>query len=186
MKTLLVRTVDQWRNWLDEHHASESEVWLVFHKQHTGVASIDRHDALDEALCVGWVDSLVKRLDERRYALKFTPRRAESRWSDVNRKRYAALESSGRLKPAGIERAPTDRGSAPRPARRPLPSRLPPYIQAALGNHPAAKRHFDALPPEQRRRYFAWIESAKREDTKLRRLREAIRLLSAGKALGLK
>jgi uncharacterized protein YdeI (YjbR/CyaY-like superfamily) len=186
VKTLLVQTVDQWREWLDEHHASESEIWLVFHKLHTGVASIDYKDARDEALCFGWVDSLVKRLDDRRYAIKFTPRRPDSRWSTTNRKRYEALKASGRLKPAGIERGPTDRGYAPRPARRPLPSRLPRYIQAALKKHPAASRHFEALPPSQRRRYLAWIESAKREETKLRRLKEAIRLLASGKVLGLK
>jgi uncharacterized protein YdeI (YjbR/CyaY-like superfamily) len=186
MKTLLVRTVDQWRDWLDEHHASESEVWLIFHKQHTGVASIDYKDALDEALCFGWVDSLVKRLDERRYALKFTPRRADSRWSTANRKRYAALKASGRLKPAGLERAPTGRGYGPRPPRLSMPSKLPPYIEAALRKRPAALRHFEALPASQRRRYFGWIESAKREETKRRRLEEAIRLLSTGKVLGLK
>ena len=186
MKTLLVRTVDEWRDWLDAHHASAPGIWLIFYKRHTGVTGLERHDAVDEALCVGWVDSLVKRLDDRRFAIKFTPRRADSRWSAVNRKRYAELESSGRLKPAGIERAPTDRGYGPRPVRLALPTRLPRYIQAALGKHPAAKRHFEALAPGQRRRYFAWIDSARREDTKLRRLNEAIRLLSAGKALGLK
>ena len=186
MKTLPARIVDQWRDWLSEHHASESEVWLVFHKRHTGVASIDYKDALDEALCYGWVDSLVKRLDDRRYALKFTPRRPDSRWSAANRTRYEALKASGRLKPAGIKRPPTDRGYGPRPERLPLPAKLPPYIQKALKKHPAALRHFEALPPEQRRRYFAWIESAKREDTKLRRLKEAIRLLADGKVLGLR
>jgi len=186
MKTLRVHNVEQWRDWLDEHHASESEVWLVFYKRHTGVASINYKDALDEALCFGWVDSLVKRLDERRYALKFTPRRADSRWSDANRKRFAELKAGGRLKPAGIKRPPTDRGYGSRPPRLSMPSRLPPYIQAALRDHPAARQHFEALTPEQRRRYFAWIESAKREETKLRRLKEAIRLLAGGKVLGLK
>jgi uncharacterized protein YdeI (YjbR/CyaY-like superfamily) len=187
MKTLLVRTLDHWRAWLEEHHASESEIWLVFSKRRTGAASIEYGDALDEALCFGWVDSLVKRLDDRRYALKFTPRRPDSRWSTRNRQRYAALKASGRLKPPGIERPPTDRGYGPRPARLSMPARLPAYIHAALGEHPAAfLRHFDALPPAERRRYFAWIESAKREETKRRRLKEAIRLLSAGRVLGLK
>jgi len=186
MKTLRVRTVDHWRDWLDEHHASESDVWLVFYKRHTGVASIDYKDALDEALCFGWVDSLVKRLDDRRYAIKFTPRRADSRWSDANRKRYAELKAAGRLRSAGTERAPTDRGYGPRPIRLPMPSKLPPYIAAALRNHSTARRNFEALPAAQRRRYFAWIESAKREDTKRRRLKEAIRLLARGKVLGLK
>jgi uncharacterized protein YdeI (YjbR/CyaY-like superfamily) len=186
MRTLLVRTVDQWRSWLAEHHASESEVWLIFHKRHTGVASLEHKDALDEALCFGWVDSLVKRLDDRRYAVKFTPRRAESRWSAVNRKRYAELEAEGRLKPAGIERPPTNRDYGPRPPRLAMPSKLPAYIQAALRKHPTALHHFESLTPSQRRRYFAWIESAKREETKLRRLKEAIRLLASGKVLGLK
>jgi uncharacterized protein YdeI (YjbR/CyaY-like superfamily) len=186
VKTLRVQRVDQWRDWLEGHHASESEVWLVFYKRHTGTASIDYKDALDEALCFGWVDSLVKRLDDRRYARKFTPRRADSRWSDVNRKRYAALKAGGRLRPAGIQRPPTDRGYAPRPPRLPLPATLPPYIRAAFRNHAAARRHFEALAPSHRRRYVAWIESAKREETKLRRLEEAIRLLTRGKLLGLK
>ena len=186
MKTLLVRTLDQWRDWLAKHHASESEVWLIFHKRHTGVASIDYKDALDEALCFGWVDSLVKRVDDRRYARKFTPRRPDSRWSVVNRKRYAELKAEGRLKPPGIERPPTNRGYGPRPPRLALPLKLPAYIQAALRNNPTALRHFEALAPSQRRRYLAWIESAKREETKLRRLEKAIHLLASGKVLGLK
>jgi len=87
VKTFVAYTVDQWRKWLDEHHDSESEVWLVFHKVHTRVPSIAYPDALDEALCFGWVDSLVKRLYGSRYARKFTPRKVDSRWSTINRKR---------------------------------------------------------------------------------------------------
>src|SRR5262245_11777223 len=186
MKTLLVRTLEHWRDWLTKHHASESEVWLIFYRQHAGKESIDYKDALDEALCFGWVDSLVKRLDDRRYARKFTPRRADSRWSDVNRKRYAELEAGGRLKPPGIARSPGGRGSAASPARRERPAKLPACFQAALRSHPTALRHFEALPPSQRRRYFAWVDSAKREETKLRRLAEAIRRLNSGNVLGLK
>jgi uncharacterized protein YdeI (YjbR/CyaY-like superfamily) len=186
MKTLLVKTLDQWRGWLAEHHDSASEVWLIFHKRHTGVPSIDYHDALDEALCFGWVDSLVKRLDDRRYARKFTPRRADSRWSAVNRKRYAELKASGRLKPAGLKRAPTNRTYGPTPPRFELPAELPHYIQRGLRKRPAALRFFETLAPSQRRRYLGWIESAKREETREKRLQEAIRLLAAGKVLGLK
>src|SRR5205814_2029792 len=148
--------------------------------------SIPYTDALDEALCFGWVDSLAKRLDDRRYVIRFMPRREDSRWSDVNRRRYAALEAAGRLKPAGIKRPPTNRGSAPKPAKRSLPAKLPAYIANALAKHPKARRYYEALPAEQRRRYFAWIDSAKQEETKLRRLKEAIRLLTKGENLGLK
>jgi uncharacterized protein YdeI (YjbR/CyaY-like superfamily) len=132
------------------------------------------------------VDSLVKRLDDRRYARKFTPRRPDSRWSAKNRQLYAALKANGRLKPAGIKRAPAQRGYNPRSARFQLPSKLPAYIQAAFNMRPAALRHFETLSPSQRRLYLGWIESAKREETRRRRLKEAIRLLAAGKMLGLK
>jgi uncharacterized protein YdeI (YjbR/CyaY-like superfamily) len=186
MKTLLVETPAQWRAWLSRHHAVESEVWLIFHKQHTGIASIDYMGALDEALCFGWVDSLIKRLDDRRYARKFTPRRPDSRWSDINRKRYAELKAEGRMRAPGLERPPTARGYDPPPQRLALPARLPAYIQAALKKNPAAERHFKALSPAHRRRYFAWIESARRQDTKERRLKEAISLLERGEELGLK
>jgi len=125
MKTFLAHTVDEWRDWLAEHHDSVPEVWLIFYKRHAAVSSINHKDALDEALCFGWIDSLVKRLDDRRYAIKFTPRRADSRWSDVNRKRYKELKASGRIQPPGLERPPTSRTYAPRPTRFELPATLP-------------------------------------------------------------
>jgi uncharacterized protein YdeI (YjbR/CyaY-like superfamily) len=186
VKTLLVRTPREWRDWLETHHASDSEIWLVFHKQHTGVPSIDYKDSLDEALCYGWVDSLIKRLDDDRFARKFTPRKADSRWSDVNRKRYAMLKAMGRLKPPGLARPPGARGSAPKPERLELPRRLPPYIEAGLRKNPVARRTYEALSPSHQRRYIAWIDSAKREETRERRLEEAIRMLAGGEKLGLK
>lgn len=186
MKTFVAQTIDQWRKWLDEHHDSESEVWLIFYKLHTSKKSISYLDALDEALCFGWVDSLVKRLDESRYARKFTPRKPDSKWSTINRKRYAALKAAGRLKPGGINRPPTHRSYEARPAPFQMPATIPGYIQTALKKKLMAWRFFEGLTPSQRRRYIGWIESAKRDETKDRRLQEAVRLLSAGKQLGLK
>jgi uncharacterized protein YdeI (YjbR/CyaY-like superfamily) len=183
VKTFVAEDLAQWHQWLHEHHDVESEVWLVFNKQHTGMASVAYQDAVDEALCYGWVDSLIKRVDESRYARKFTPRRADSRWSPTNRRRYAELKAGGRLRPAGIERPPTDRGYGPRPR---LQARVPEYIETALRKRPAAWQHFEDLAPSHRRRYVLWIDSAKQEDTKVRRLAEALRLLAAGKELGLK
>jgi len=181
-KTLDVQTLEQWRSWLADHHGSESEVWLVFHKRHTGRLSITYQDALDEALCFGWVDSLIKRLDEARYARKFTPRKADSKWSAVNRKHYGRLKASGRLKPPGLNRAPTNR-SYDKP---PSPSTIPGYIQEALQRSPTAWHNFESLAPSYRRNYIGWIDSAKKQETKMRRLQEAISMLAAGKTLGLK
>ena len=160
-------------------------MWLIFNKRHTGRASVAYLDALDEALCFGWIDSLVKRLDESRFARKFTPRKPDSKWSDVNRKRYAQLQASGRLMPAGIGRPPSERTYAPRAPRSSF-SKVPDYIRKALRDVPAAQRHFESLAPSYRRHYVGWIDTANQRETKLRRLAEAIRLLAAGKKLGLK
>ena len=183
LKTVAARTPKQWKKWLGDHHESESEVWLVFHKRHTGRSAIAYEDAVNEALCFGWVDSLIKRLDDDRYARKFTPRKPDSSWSPANRTRYAQLRASGRLMPAGLKRAPTERRDDP---PRSLPSKVPPYIREALEKHRAAHRHFDRLAPSHRRRYIGWIDFAKQQETKMRRLQEAIRMLAAGKKLGLK
>jgi uncharacterized protein YdeI (YjbR/CyaY-like superfamily) len=183
LKTLEVRNCEQWREWLTKHLESESEVWLVFHKRQTGLPSIAYDDALDEALCFGWIDSLIKRLDDDRYARKFTPRKPDSKWSTANRKRYARLEAIGRLTPAGLKRAPTDPDYD---APRRLPSKVPHYIRHALESRPAASTYFESLAPSYRRMYIAWIDSAKRQETKTRRLHEAIGLLAAGRKLGLK
>ncbi len=107
LSTLDVRTREQWRQWLASHHASSPGVWLVRHKRHTGVETMPYEDVVCEALCFGWIDSLVKRLDEDRFAIKVTPRKPTSRWSDPNRRRWRELEAAGRLAPAGLAAAPT-------------------------------------------------------------------------------
>ena len=183
LKTLEVSTVAEWRRWLASHHDSESEIRLVFHKVHTGRPSISYDDSVSEALCFGWVDSLGKRLDDDRFARKFTPRRPDSVWSESNRRRYKALAASGRLTPAGRARAPTAKRPA-MPAKREWP--LVPYIQQAIRKNSKAWKTFERLPPGERRHYIGWIDSAKQQETKLRRLAEAVRLLAAGKRLGLK
>jgi uncharacterized protein YdeI (YjbR/CyaY-like superfamily) len=119
LATLDVRKRPQWRKWLEAHHESTSEIWLVFHKRHTAEGCLSYDDAVEEALCFGWIDSIVRRLDEDRYARKFTPRKPESRWSTINRQRYAELEARGLLAAPGRERVPGKRsGDAPRPLCR--------------------------------------------------------------------
>jgi uncharacterized protein YdeI (YjbR/CyaY-like superfamily) len=183
IKLLHVGSRQEWRRWLRRYHGSESEVWLVFHKQHTGAATLSYEDAVEEAMCFGWIDSLVRRVDHARYARKFTPRKADSKWSTANRRRYANLKSRGALAAPGLKRPPTSRsGDAPQPELREIPR----HIQKALQRNPRAWQNFRRLAPSYRRAYVGWIEAAKREETKQRRLREALSLLAAGKKLGLK
>jgi uncharacterized protein YdeI (YjbR/CyaY-like superfamily) len=182
--TLDVRSRQQWRRWLQKNHRSASEIWLVFHKLHTAVKCIDYEDAIEEALCFGWVDSLVRRLDEGRYARKFTPRKPDSRWSASNLRRYASLKARGLLEAAGRERAPSGRIAVAPPRRAWSP--VPPYIEKALEANPRALEFFEQLAPSYRRKCVGWIDSAKREETKAKRLREAVALLARGEKLGLK
>lgn len=184
LKTLDVRTRREWRAWLRRHHDVETEIWLVFHKRHTGQPAVDYNDAVDEALCVGWIDSLIKRLDDERYARKFTPRKPNSKWSASNRRRYAALKEGGQLTPAGLNRPPTAGGRyPPRPSAT---AALPHYMERVLRSNRSAWKYFEQLAPSHRRMYIGWIDSAKRPETKEKRLREAVNLLEAGRKLGLK
>ena len=134
LETLRVRSRSQWRAWLTKHHTSSPGVWLVRDKSHTGVKAISYEDLVREALCFGWVDSLVKRLDEGRYLLKVTPRKPTSKWSDINRTRWAELEAAGLLTTAGLTAAPTANSYAPRPVVPVLPA----YIAKALKADPKA------------------------------------------------
>jgi uncharacterized protein YdeI (YjbR/CyaY-like superfamily) len=165
-----------------KHHASSPGVWLLFYKDHTGVKSIPYVDALREALCFGWIDSLIKRLDDDRYARKFTPRQPTSKWSDINRKYWAELKAAGLLTAAGLAAAPTDKTYAPPPT---IPD-LPTYIAKALKANPRAWTFFQELAPTYRRHFVGWIHLAKRAETREKRIRESIALLAAGKKLGLK
>jgi uncharacterized protein YdeI (YjbR/CyaY-like superfamily) len=180
--TLEVRDRRRWRQWLTRNHSSSPGVWVVFHKAHTGVQSIDYEDLVCEALCFGWVDSLIKRLDENRFARKLTPRRSGSKWSDSNRKRWASLREAGLLAPAGSSAAPTARTYSPGPV---VPE-LPDYIARALQVNARAWKFFSDLAPSSRRDFVVWIHVAKRTATREQRIRESVALLAAGKKLGLK
>lgn len=177
-----LRDRERWRRWLAKHHGSRIGIWLIRHKQHTGVKSMRYEDLVCEALCFGWIDSLIKRLDDDRYAIKVTPRKPAGSWSDPNRKRWKELEAAGLLARAGRAAAPTSNRYAPKPS---IP-KLPAYIATALKTNARGWKYFQSLPRRERRNFVVWIHTAKRRDTRDRRIRESIALLAAGKKLGLK
>jgi uncharacterized protein YdeI (YjbR/CyaY-like superfamily) len=182
LMTLEVRSRREWRAWLAAHHTSSPGIWLVFYKHHTGRKSLPHEEAVREALCFGWIDSLIKRLDDDRYAVKMTPRKPDSRWSEINRRRWAELKAAGLLTSAGLAAAPTANTYAPRPVVPELPS----YIAKAIKADARAWKSFRELSPTYRRDFVVWIHTAKRPETRERRIRESLALLAAGKKLGLK
>jgi uncharacterized protein YdeI (YjbR/CyaY-like superfamily) len=175
LPTLERTSARAWRAWLDKQHAKSQGVWLVFHKAHTGKPSIPYLAALDEALCFGWIDSLIKRLDDDRYARKFTPRKATSKWSDINRRRWADLEAMGRLAAAGLAAAPTSKSTFA--ATVPI---LPAHI-AKPRPTPRPRVSSGRLTPTERRRFVVWI-IRKRGQTREKRLQESIAILAAPQA----
>lgn len=173
-----------WRNWLTEHGANTSEVWLIYFKAGSGKPGISYNDSLEEALCFGWVDSLIQKIDEEKYARKFTPRRAGSKWSELNKHLVAKLIKQGCMTEAGLARVdfPLDQAPASRPKRPSLP--LPDWLKAGLMTSPKAWENFSKMPPSHRRNYIGWISDAKKEETRQRRIQEAIRRLEKNETLG--
>ena len=177
-----VRSRADWRQWLATHHADSPGIWLLRYKEHTGIETMSYEDLVCEALCHGWIDSLIKRVDEDRYAIKVTPRQPTSKWSELNRKRWKKLKAAGLLAPPGLAAAPTANTYAPKPS---IPE-LPAYIAKAFKTNATAWKFFQSLSPRNRRDFVVWIHIAKRPETRERRIRESIELLAAGKKLGLK
>jgi uncharacterized protein YdeI (YjbR/CyaY-like superfamily) len=183
-KTFYAEDRHAWRSWLQFHHASETEIWLVFFKKHTNKPSIIYQEALEEALCFGWIDGVRQKLDDDRFAQRFTPRRKLSRWSDVNKRLVARLTKEGRMTAAGlsvVDFPPLD-SEAPFPVRKELP--LPNWLESALKIN-AVWANFQKLPPSHQRRYIGWISEAKREKTRQKRIQEAIALLKENKRIGI-
>jgi uncharacterized protein YdeI (YjbR/CyaY-like superfamily) len=185
-KTLHVTTREAWRAWLQEHHDRESEIWFVFEKKHTGRPSVSYDDAVEEALCFGWIDGLVRRMDEDRYMQRFTPRKPGSQWSASNLKRYAKLREEGRLAPPGLASAPPENAESLLPRRWTPGDPVPEYIEQELRRHAAAWAAFERLAPSHRKDYVRWIDEAKKDETRRKRLADAVPLLIANRKLGIK
>lgn len=185
LPTLEFRDRSAFRAWLAEHGESARGVWLLFLKKHVKKPGIRYEEAVEEALCFGWIDSTVRRLDEDRYAQKFTPRSDTGTWSPSNRERLRRLVAEGRMTPAGLAKAGTVL-TEPDPPPPERPASFPPALEERLRAVPAAWAAFGRLPPSHRRRYVAWVTEANQEETRLRRLAESIERLSQGRPLGLK
>jgi uncharacterized protein YdeI (YjbR/CyaY-like superfamily) len=177
-----------WRAWLQAHHANEHEAWLVYYNKAAGQPSIDYESSVEEALCFGWIDSIIQKVDEASYARKFTPRSNTIKWSESNKRRVRKLISEGRMTSAGMEKVsfPIDQvePAAPSPSRPAL--EFSAGLTATFQANPAAWAYFNQLPPSERRNVTGWIMSAKRDETRLRRLDEAMALFANNQRLGLK
>lgn len=179
---------EQWRSWLEENHAKASEVWLVFLKKHTRKPNLSYNDAVEEALCFGWIDGIKRSIDQDRYTHRFSPRKPNSQWSESNRQRVRKLLESGQMAPAGIQAVELAKknGQWAHPVKVRSDFPMPTEFKNQLKDNPKAADFFASLTRSYQQQYIGWIAIAKRPETRQRRLLEAISLLENGKKLGMK
>jgi len=185
VKTFYPRTRAEWRAWLARHHSDETEVFVVFFKTHTGRPTLTYDEAVEEALCVGWIDGIKKRLDDERYVFRFTPRRPRSRWSASNKRRIARLIASRRMKRAGLAaiEAAQANGKWDEETDAEKDHTMPEELAGVLARSPKVRRFFESLPPGQRRTTVAWVASAKKSETRRRRAARAANAFREGRRL---
>lgn len=173
--TLRPRTRAAWRAWLDRNGRAR-EIWLLLAKKHVRGRWLTYEEAIEEALCVGWVDGVVKRFDEDFRAIRFTPRKTDSVWSEPNKRRVRKLVREGRMTATGLAlvRHAKRSGAWAAAARREDVTRVPPDLSRALAAQPAAIAYYEMLPPSYRKLVLYWIEDAKRPETRARRIADLV------------
>jgi uncharacterized protein YdeI (YjbR/CyaY-like superfamily) len=177
MKTLYVEDRNKWRAWLKANCERETEIWLVYYKKDTGRLRIAYADAVEEAICFGWIDSKIKKLDQARFAQLFTPRKPKSKWSSTNLERAKRMIREGKMTAAGL------RVFDPRNQTLALPTKLPGPLEEQFRKQEAAWENFQRFPPAYQRMTIGWVASAKKEDTQIRRLRQLIAESAANKRI---
>ena len=168
---LFFRSSAEFGRWLEKNHARRTELWVGYYKKETGRPSLSWSEAVDEALCHGWIDGIRKSIDSRRYTNRFTPRKPGSNWSAINIRKVKVLMASGRMRPAGLAafRARRSDRSGVYSFEQDAP-RLPAAYERILKKNPAAWAFFRTRTDWYRRTASWWVVSAKREETRRRRL----------------
>src|ERR1041384_725929 len=186
MKPRFFSTLEKFREWLEQHHNSASELLLGFHKKSSRKKSITYAEALDEALCYGWIDGVRKNLNETSYTIRFTPRKARSIWSNVNVNHVERLTKEGRMRPAGIEayarRDPKRTGIY---AFENRPREFSPEFEKAFRKNKRAWSFFEKQPPGYKRVIIFWVMGGKKEETRAKRFKQLVELSEQGLRPGL-
>jgi uncharacterized protein YdeI (YjbR/CyaY-like superfamily) len=172
-----------WRAWLEANHAAAAGVWAVTFRRATGRPTVPYEDLIEEALCFGWIDSIGRRLDDERTMLRFTPRKRGSVWAATNKARVERLLAAGLMTPAGLSAIEAAKADGSWDALSDSDALVvPDDLAAALATDRAAARGFDGLPPSAKKPILFWVTSAKRPETRARRVAEVVRYAAAGRS----
>ncbi len=174
-KTFHANSREEWRAWLEKNHNKENKVYLIRYKKHTGKPTITPKEAMEEAICFGWIDTTVNRIDDERYAQCFVRRNENSRWSNNTQKYARRLIKEGKMTPEGLKmyreglkKSTIDHGLPRNP-------KIPDILEKALSKDKKAKGNFEKMAPSYRRHFIYSIERAVREETKNKRVKDIVR-----------
>ena len=173
--TLFFKNQDEFREWLRTNHKKETELWVGYFKKATGKPSMTWSESVDQALCYGWIDGLRRSIDDERYKIRFTPRKPNSNWSAVNIKKIAVLKKKRLMRKAGLdawEKRKESKSQVYGYENKPL--KLASKYDKELRGNADAWKYFKAAPPGYQKSVIGWIMSAKKDETRLRRLRQLI------------
>jgi uncharacterized protein YdeI (YjbR/CyaY-like superfamily) len=183
-ETLYVTDRQTWRKWLRTNHNRKKEIWLVYYKKHSKKSRIPYDDAVEEALCFGWIDSTVKRVDDETYVQKYTPRRSGSIWSDTNIRRAKKMIRQKKMTKAGLALYNETKSRKKQSTRVVIVTKrlkIPPDLKAALGKNKEAEKNFKNFAPSYRKMYIWYILSAKKSETRQRRIIKVVTLAAQNK-----
>ncbi|OGS42957.1 MAG: hypothetical protein A3K76_02385 [Euryarchaeota archaeon RBG_13_57_23] len=183
-KPISFKNRDEWRNWLESNHNTSLEAWLLFHKKHVSTRALEYSDAVEEGIRFGWIDGKLKRIDDRTHKIRFTPRKPNSLWSEYNRDRAEKLLREGKMTERGLAAVnaakKNGRWAEAYSMRKPLS--IPPDLISALRHNGKAWDNFRQLSKSKKYAFIFWVESAKRDETRRKRIREVASQTSKGEA----
>jgi uncharacterized protein YdeI (YjbR/CyaY-like superfamily) len=177
IKVLYFTNNREWRKWLGENANSAKEAWLVHYKKNSGKVSINLDSAVEEALCFGWIDGKLKSIDEEKYILRYSPRKAKSVWSKINRERAEYLIASGRMRPAGLSKVKEakENGLWDAAYTNQTKDKMPADLNSSLVEHSEAWNNFQNFANSYRNIYISWVTSAKTKETRGKRIAEVVK-----------
>jgi uncharacterized protein YdeI (YjbR/CyaY-like superfamily) len=179
LKKVTPKSREQWRAWLERNHAASIGVWVVFAKKHTGLPTLSYEDAVQEALCFGWIDSLMKSIDDRFHMQMFTPRKAKSAWSVSNKARLEKLMKAGLMAPAGLAAVNDAKQSGSWNTYASVDAlTIPPELKKALAANPDAKKNWPTYTVSAQRSFLHMVNGAKRPETRAKRVARVIDLVA--------
>ena len=174
---LFFKNRDKWRSWLEKNHRTFDEVWLIHYKKTSGKKNLNHFDAVEEALCFGWIDSKLKKIDEDRYILRYSPRKSKSVWSKINKETAEEMIIQGKMTQAGFDRIEEAKkhGLWNTAYTNLMKERLPSDLKTALKGKKKAWNNFQRFANSYRNTYIGWVKNAKTEETRHKRIGEVVK-----------